>query len=282
MARKLNTMVVTRTEWITAHMVRVYLGGPGFTEFDASDDTDSYIKIIFGRPGVDYPEPFDLDRIRSEFAPADQPAVRTYTVRSVDTERGEIAVDFVVHGTSGIAGPWAASAEPGDVVRFNGPGSGYRPDPAAPWHLMASDEAGLPALASALEALPDTAIAKVFIEVAGPEDELTLAAPSGADITWIHRGAGSDEADDAVAGDNAPVIAAVRAAEWLDGEPQVFIHGEAQAVMHNLRRYVRKERGVSARNASISGYWRRGRTEDGFRQWKAELRKEEESAGSAL
>lgn len=282
MARKLNTMVVTRTEWITAHMVRVHLGGPGFAEFDAGDDTDSYIKIIFGRPGVEYPEPFDLDRIRSEFAADDQPAVRTYTVRSVDTERQEIAVDFVVHGISGVAGPWAASAQPGDVVRFNGPGSGYRPDPAAPWHLMASDEAGLPALASALEALPDTAIAKVFIEVAGPEDELALTAPSGADITWIHRGAGSDEADDAVAGDNAPVIAAVRAAEWLDGEPQVFIHGEAQAVMHNLRRYVRKERGVSAGNASISGYWRRGRTEDGFRQWKAELRKEEEKAGSAL
>ncbi len=282
MARKLNTMVVTRSEWITPHMVRVYLGGVGFAEFAASDDTDSYIKIIFGRPGVTYPEPFDLGRIRGGFAPDDLPAVRTYTVRSVDKHAREIAVDFVVHGTTGIAGPWAASAKAGDVVRFNGPGSGYRPDPAAPWHLMASDEAGLPALASALEALPPSAIAKVFIEVAGPDDELELTAPPGADITWVHRGAGSDEADDAVAGDNAPVIAAVRAADWLDGEPQVFIHGEAQAVMHNLRRYVRKERGVPARNASISGYWRRGRTEDGFRQWKAELRNEEEKAGTAF
>ena len=59
--------------------------------------------------------------------------------------------------------------------------------------------------------------------------------------------------------------------DWPPGQVQVFIHGEAQAVMHNLRPYVRKERGVDAKWASISGYWRRGRTEETFRQWKAEL-----------
>ncbi|WP_164709686.1 SIP domain-containing protein, partial [Rhodococcus opacus] len=72
-------------------------------------------------------------------------------------------------------------------------------------------------------------------------------------------------------GDNAPLVAAVRDTAWLPGTAQVFIHGEAQAVMHNLRSYVRKERGVPASAASISGYWRRGRTEEGFRVWKSEL-----------
>ena len=60
----------------------------------------------------------------------------------------------------------------------------------------------------------------------------------------------------------------------------VFIHGEAQAVMHNLRPYIRKERGVDAKWASsISGYWRRGRTEETFRQWKKELAEARPSAG---
>ena len=77
---------------------------------------------------------------------------------------------------------------------------------------------------------------------------------------------------DDLAGANAPLVAAVKAAPWLDGEPHVFIHGEAGAVMQNLRGYIRKERGVSAANASISGYWRRGRTEEGFREWKASQR----------
>ena len=61
---------------------------------------------------------------------------------------------------------------------------------------------------------------------------------------------------------------------------QVFIHGEAQAVMHNLRPYIRKERGVEAKWASISGYWRRGRTEETFRQWKKELAAAEAGDGA--
>jgi NADPH-dependent ferric siderophore reductase len=74
------------------------------------------------------------------------------------------------------------------------------------------------------------------------------------------------------AGDHAPLIEAVTSAPWLPGQVQVFIHGEAQAVMHNLRPYIRKERGVAGQwAASISGYWRHGRTEESFRQWKKEL-----------
>ncbi|MEO9328775.1 siderophore-interacting protein [Gordonia aurantiaca] len=284
MAKRVNTMTVLRREQIGPHFVRLYLGGEGFDDFQVAvgssgePDTDMYVKFIFAPEGVTYPEPFDLQELRATL-PADQmPILRTYTVRRVDAENRQILVDFVVHGDEGIAGPWAKTVEPGITVRFLGPGSGYRPRRDAPWHLLASDEAGLPALAAALEALPDDAIAKVFIEVAGPEDELDLIAPPGAEITWVYRGGPAGEVDDSRAGDNAPLIAAVREAEWLDGEPHVFIHGEAQAVMQNLRGYIRKERGVGAANASISGYWRRGRTEEGFRKWKAELRAAEEGA----
>lgn len=276
MAKRVNQLTVLRREQITPHMVRLFLGGAGFDNFvpavgkDGLPETDMYVKLIFMPAGAQVPADFDPRAARS-LPPEQQPTLRTYTIRSVDNDRREIAIDFVVHGDEGIAGPWAASVEPGTDVSFLGPGSGYHPKPDAPWHLLASDEAGLPAVAAALEALPDAAIAKVFIEVAGPEDEIELTAPAGAQISWVHRGGPAGEVGDDKAGDNAPLIAAVRDAEWLDGEPHVFIHGEAQAVMHNLRSYIRKERGVGAGNASISGYWRRGRTEEGFREWKADL-----------
>ena len=61
----------------------------------------------------------------------------------------------------------------------------------------------------------------------------------------------------------------------LSGSPS-----SPQAVMHNLRAYIRKERGVGAKNASISGYWRRGRTEETFRQWKRELAEAEAAEGT--
>ncbi|OBG81297.1 NADPH-dependent ferric siderophore reductase [Mycobacterium sp. NS-7484] len=285
--RPLHTFQVVHREQLTDHMVRLVLGGAGsgtgFDTFSPSEFTDSYVKIAIVPDGVDVaalPQPLTLDSFQE--LPAEQrPTVRTYTVRKVDSERGEITIDFVVHGEQGVAAPWAAAAEPGQPAYLMGPGGAYAPDPEADWHLFAGDEAALPAIGAALEALPANAIGHAFIEVAGPDDEVELTAPDGVKVNWIYRGGRADLVGDERAGDNAPLIAAVKGAAWLPGQVQVFIHGEAQAVMHNLRPYIRKERGVPAKwAASISGYWRRGRTEETFRQWKAELAKAEADTAS--
>jgi NADPH-dependent ferric siderophore reductase len=268
---------VISSEELTPHMIRLVLGGSGFDTFKPSEFTDSYVKLVIVRDDVDVsalPQPLTLDSF-NELPEEHRPAVRTYTVRRVDTDRREITVDFVVHGEHGVAGPWAASAKPGQPAYLMGPSGAYSPDLDADWHLLAGDEAGLPALSAALEALPPNAVGRAFIEVSGPEDEIPLSAPDGVEVRWIYRGGRADLVPEDQAGDNAPLIAAVTESAWLSGQVQVFIHGEAQAVMHNLRSYIRKERGVEAKWASISGYWRRGRTEETFRQWKAELAKVE-------
>ncbi len=270
----MHTFEVVRTEQLGPHIVRVVLGGNGFDTFTPSQYTDSYVKLVFVADDVDasqLAQPLTQDSFNA-LPPERRPTVRTYTVRRADTERRELTIDFVVHGEHGVAGPWAASAAPGQRLFVMGPSGAYAPDPAADWHLFAGDESAIPAISVALEALPDDAIGKVFIEVAGPEDEIELNAPPGVDVSWIYRGGRADLVFDDVAGDHAPLIAAVKETPWLPGQVQVFIHGEAQAVMHNLRPYIRKERGVEPKWASsISGYWRRGRTEETFRQWKREL-----------
>jgi NADPH-dependent ferric siderophore reductase len=276
-----HTFEVVRSEQLTPHLIRVVLGGTGFDTFTPNEFTDAYVKIVFVNDGVDVgalPQPLTLDSFNA--LPVEQrPTVRTYTVRRVDTERREISIDFVVHGEHGVAGPWAVAATPGQPAYLMGPSGAYAPDLAADWYLFAGDEAAVPAIGVALEALPDNAIGKVFIEVAGPEDEIALRAPAGVDVRWVYRGGRADLVSEDLAGDNAPLIAAVKEATWLPGQVQVFIHGEAQAVMHNLRPYIRKERGVDATWASsISGYWRRGRTEETFRQWKRELAEAEATA----
>ncbi|MGV0792738.1 siderophore-interacting protein [Mycolicibacterium sp. XJ1819] len=280
--RPIHTFDVVRTEELTPHLIRVVLGGSGFDTFTPNAFTDAYVKIVFVDPGVDVdalPQPLTQDSFN--VLPVEQrPAVRTYTVRRVDRERREIAIDFVVHGDHGVAGPWAIAAQPGQPAYVMGPSGAYAPDPAADWHLLAGDETAVPAIGATLEALPDNAIGKVFIEVAGPEDEIDLAAPPGVEVTWIYRGGRADLVPEDQAGDHAPLIAAVKGCPWLPGQVQVFIHGEAQAVMHNLRPYIRKERGVDAKWASISGYWRRGRTEETFRQWKRELAEQEAQANA--
>lgn len=253
MARPRTTLTVQHTEWLSPHLIRVHLGGPGFATFKTDGFTDSYVKFIFERDGIE--------------------VLRTYTVRSVDAEAGRIAADFVYHGSEGIAGPWAAAVQPGETIDLYGPGGAYTPRADADWHLLAGDEAALPAIAAALEAMDSAAVGYAFIEVAGPDDELPLHKPEGIELTWLHRGTQPP---------GEVLAASVRNAPWRDGQVQVFIHGEAKAVMHDLRRYVRRERGVSAEWASsISGYWRRGRTEEGFREWKAELNKQESAAAAS-
>ena len=274
----MHTFEVVRAEQLAPHMVRVVLGGSGkgtgFDTFTPIESTDSYVKLVFVEDDVDVGA-LEQPLTQDSFQAVDH-TVRTYTVRRADAERRQITIDFVVHGEHGVAGPWAAAAAPGKRIFVMGPNGAYAPDPTADWHLLAGDEAALPAISAALEALPDNAIGKVFVEVAGPEDEIELSAPGGVEVTWIYRGGRADLIADDRAGDHAPLVAAVKEAAWLPGQVQVFIHGEAQAVMHNLRPYIRKDRGVGVEWAgSISGYWRRGRTEETFRQWKRELAESE-------
>ncbi|MGE2733950.1 siderophore-interacting protein [Mycolicibacterium vaccae] len=272
--RPVHTFEVVRTEQIAPHMVRVILGGRGFDTFTPNDHTDAYVKLVFVDDDVDVSDleqPLTQDSFNA-LPEHKRPVVRTYTVRRADPHRRELTIDFVVHGERGVAGPWAANAAPGQRLFVMGPSGAFAPDPAADWYLFAGDEAAIPAISASLEALPPNAIGRVFIEVAGPQDEIELTAPEGVEVRWIFRGGRADLVGEEVAGDHSPLIAAVKETPWLPGQAQVFIHGEAQAVMHNLRPYIRKERGIDAKFASsISGYWRRGRTEETFRQWKREL-----------
>jgi NADPH-dependent ferric siderophore reductase len=263
---------VLYTERLTPHMIRVVLGGDGLAEFHAGDFTDHYVKLLFPRPGAVYPEPFDMAQIREEL-PADQwPVTRTYTVRSWNAETAELAVDFVYHGDRGIAGPWAASVQPGETIRFMGPGGAYAPDTAADWHLLAGDESALPAIATALERLGNAVPAHVFIEVAGPVEQQPLTTQAKAEIVWVHRG---DEAP------GEALVRAVKALDFPDGTVHAFVHGEA-AMVRDLRRYLRVERQLPMSELSISGYWRLGRDEDGWqtskREWNKQVEDEETAA----
>src|SRR4051812_37569906 len=152
-------------------MIRLVLGGGGFDTFTPSEFTDSYVKLVIVRDDVDVstlPQPLTLDSF-NELPEPHRPVVRTYTVRHVDADRREITIDFVVHGEHGVAGPWAASVQPGQPAYLMGPSGAYSPDPDADWHLLAGDEAGLPAIGAALEALPPNAVGYAFIEVSGPD-----------------------------------------------------------------------------------------------------------------
>ncbi|MEL3946086.1 siderophore-interacting protein [Streptomyces alboflavus] len=259
---------VVRTEQLTPHMRRVVVGGEGLAEFTAGDCTDHYVKLLFAPAGVTYPEPFDIQRIREELPREQWPVTRTYTVRWWDPKARELALDFVIHGDEGLAGPWARSVRPGETVRMLGPGGAYAPDPTADWHLIAGDESALPAIAAALESLPEGADVRAFVEVEGPDEEQQI--DTHAEVVWLHRG-------------ERPVgqalVEAVRALDFPAGDVQAFVHGEAGFVKE-LRRVLRVEHQVPRERLSVSGYWRLGHNEDGWQaskpEWNAQVEAEQE------
>lgn len=239
-------LVVTSREELSPGMVRLWFRSDDLAAYAGSVETDRYVKLLFET--------------------ADGPVMRTYTVLDPDIETGTLAIDFVVHGTSGVAGPWAASAEPGATITARGPGGGYAPDPSADWYLFAGDAAAVPAIRAGLAALPVDAHGYAVLEVHDREHEQKLDAPGGIDVIWLHTHGGTSALE-----------AAVRALPWLDGRVDAFVHGEAETVMHGIRPYLFTDRALPRKDVSISGYWRQGRTEERFREWKRELASAEQS-----
>ncbi|MEU5975416.1 siderophore-interacting protein [Streptomyces sp. NPDC047315] len=266
---------VVRTERLTPHMTRVVLGGPGLAGFRLDGYTDHYVKLVFPQPGVDYPQPFDLDRIRAELPRAEWPANRTYTVREWDPEALEMVIDFVVHGDEGLAGPWAQHARVDDPMWILGPGGGYAPEPAADWHLLVGDESALPAIAASLERMPDDAVVHAFVEVAEAADEMQLDLPKGVAVQWLHR-AGRPVGQ--------ALVTAVRELDFPAGRVSAFVHGEA-ACVKELRHHLRLEREVPREQLHISGYWRQGQTDEAWRAvkraWNEQVEREQETVEQA-
>ena len=264
---------VVGVEWLTPGLVRILFSGEGLVTIPPLECTDHYIKFFFPPAGAGYSWPFDPAHLRETLPPEQWPVTRTYTIRSFDRVSNVMAVDFVVHGDEGLAGPWARGATPGDRIGFRGPGGKFVPDPSVASHLLVGDEAAVPAIAATLEALAPDAVAEVFVEVDGEEYQPPLPVTSRTTVNWIHRRGHSH---------GVTLAEAVRSAPLASGTVQAFVHGNAHMVK-DLRRYLFVERGMDKSQVSISGYWRTDFTEDAWQASKHEfvaaMEAEEAAAG---
>jgi NADPH-dependent ferric siderophore reductase len=257
-ARPQAVLTVLHRERLSPHTVRITAGGPGFDALRLNEFTDKYAKLIFVDPSLGLTPPYDLAALRESLPPDRLPVTRTYTLRQADAERRQLAIDFVVHGDEGVAAPWAAHAEPGDNLTLSGAGGAYRPDPGCDWYLLAGDESALPAICSALEALPGDARGIAYLETSDPGEYLDAKLPSGMEVSWLHR---------PQPGSQSRLLAdALLAGPWLSGRADVFAHGERESM--KAVRAALKARLGDGDQLSLSGYWAAGRTEDVFQSEK--------------
>ncbi|RCW39955.1 NADPH-dependent ferric siderophore reductase [Halopolyspora algeriensis] len=224
--------------------------------------------------------------------------LRTYTIRAARPELGEVDVDFVSHGETGVASAWVNRVRTGDSCVLVGPdrrgdsarvGVEWKPG-GATTVLLAGDETAVPAISSILAALPAHVCGQAFIEVPAAGDVLPLPAPRGVDITWLPRTeigepednhgkrlisavttglsvesrrtmseAGFDRADlDAL---GARDLGAGPLWETPGSEPGDGMFAWLAGEAHaitTLRRHLVRERGWDRRRVAFMGYWRAG------------------------
>ncbi|GHE66093.1 hypothetical protein GCM10019059_27240 [Camelimonas fluminis] len=244
-------LTVMGTQTLTPHMRRIHFHGEDLGHFDTLDAL--HVRLFIPPPGVAAPA-WPLMDVNGRLVeqPADRrPAIRKYTIRSIDTGAGDLAIDFVLHDDAGPGAAFAATARPGDVIGVAGPGGrGLR---QAERYVFLTDETGLPAVARMLEALPDDASGLVMAEVADTAGRQPLKAPAGVTVTWLYRG-----------GQNASRLAdAFETLAWPEDGPGVYLWAACEHAAARLIRASARARLRSGRDQHlIVSYWRNGMAEE--------------------
>lgn len=241
-------MRVVRTEAVTPLVRRVVLCGDA-AHFASSGGL--HVRVLIPPAGRDPVWPVAGGDGRMVW-PKDGDALipRVYTVRRVDLERGEIAIDVVLHaGASTPGADWARGARAGDMVGLLGPG-GAAPEPA-PWMLLAGDETALPAIARVLETLPRETQAVVRVEVQDQAEIQALPSPAGLDLRYLLRGPAEPGC--------AALLETAVCDIMLPANPadiRVFVACE-QAEARRIRGRLAAA-GLGKDRSMVAAYWRRG------------------------
>lgn len=216
-------VVVARVEPLGAEFVRIVFAGPDLEGF-VSLGFDDHVKFIFGA------------------GPDGEPHRRDYTPRRHDAARGELTIDFALHG-HGAAADWARQAAPGQRAVIGGPrGSMVVPDDYD-WHLLVGDATALPAIGRRLGELPGGARAIVLVQAA---DLAALELSASRARVELHQAA-----------DGEALVAAVESLALPAGEGYAWAAGEAR-VMARIRDLLLDRKGHPREAMRVAAYWKQG------------------------
>ena len=241
-----HILVIKRTEKLSSEMVRIVAGAPGLDGFRPNGHADQYVKVYIADRSLGLLPPYDLKALRHELPKHLLPRTRSYTIRWVDAAMEELAIDFALHDDPGSAGDWAAKAVPGDFLVISHAKGKFTPPPFSDSFVFAADEAGLPAISSALAHLPKDAQGTAFLEVAGPDSEFEIKHPAGVQLVWLHRNGAS-------AGTTSLLPDALNSLPSPSRKSSVMAHCERSAAKSVSR--IVEGWGLEKQRVHVSSYW---------------------------
>lgn len=225
-ARQYAAQVLDRDQ-LSAHLVRLTLGGPGLDEFASTGIPDEWVGLVL--PG--------------------QFQSRYYTVRSYDPATGPahaaaLVLDVVVHDV-GLVTEWAARDCRGDTVTITEPKGSFAMPPDAGWLMLVGDLTAMPAMARIAESVDVPT--RIWAEVPADPDGYVDYLPAGATVSWVDQ-----------PGDGRSRLAeVVETIDWPTGEGYFWMAGES-AQMRAIRKHLMRERRLPGTSYDVMGYWRGG------------------------
>lgn len=235
---KRRRLQVLRVVDITPRMRRVTLGGPELAGF-VSLGSDDHIKLLFPQNAQ---EQAALESPSFSIkGDGPQPAMRDYTPRRYDLSKGELDIDFVLHG-DGPASTWAEQVQVGQHLYIGGPrGSMIVPD-IFDSYLLIGDETAIPAIARRLEELPAGSKVLAVIEIADAAEQQVLVSAADVEVIWVLRGQ-----DD--------LLDVVRNLTLPSGTLYSFVATETK-LSRQVRRVLLDTHKVNEEYLKAVGYWR--------------------------
>ncbi|NNA53262.1 siderophore-interacting protein [Pseudomonas lactis] len=235
---KRRRLQVLRVVDITPRMRRVTLGGPELAGF-ISLGSDDHIKLLFPQNAQ---EQAALESPSFSIkGDGPQPAMRDYTPRRYDLSKGELDIDFVLHG-DGPASTWAEQVQVGQHLYIGGPrGSMIVPD-IFDSYLLIGDETAIPAIARRLEELPAGRKVLAVIEIADAAEQQVLVSAADVEVIWVLRGQ-----DD--------LLDVVRNLTLPSGTLYSFVATETK-LSRQVRRVLLDTHKVNEEYLKAVGYWR--------------------------
>jgi NADPH-dependent ferric siderophore reductase len=248
---KLRLLKVQRIRPVTPKMVCITLAGETLTGF-TSAAYDDHAKLFFPGPGQDVPVlPAHGPEGPKSHQGVGTTTARDFTPRRYDPAANELDFEFALHG-HGPASSWAAQAKPGHSLGVAGPRGSFVLSREFDWYLLAGDETALPAIARRLEELHSHARALVVVEVPNSDEEQLLRSVARTQVRWVHR-------DAAESGSTDPLVKAIAALKFPDGEGYAWVAGES-ATVKAVRRHLVGERRLPNACVKAAAYWKRGAT----------------------
>ena len=241
-----HILTITRVERLNDQMVRLIASAPNLDGYRSNTALDEYVKVIVADPALGLVPPYDLRALRHRLPREQMPRSKSYTIRWVDPTLNELAIDFVIHGSPGTVGHWAGNAQPGDPIVISPARSKSSLSLTASYYVLAADEAGLPAIAKVLEALPSNASGVALLEVADENAMFDVKHPEGVVLRWLPR-------DQVPAGKSNVLPVALQALPLPAGQVGVIAHAERSTIkaIHRITEYWHLNKHAS----HISSYW---------------------------